>query len=339
MLRVGIVGVSGYSGGVLLDLLIKHENVRVTYVSANDINGPIENIRPHLKGRINLPCKDYNSKEAIKKCDLIILAVPHTVSMMIVPDLMAANKKVIDLSADYRFHDAEKYKLHYKTAHRDKKNLPKAIYGLPELSREDIKNACLLANPGCYPTAAILALAPIISIKTKSIASIAIDAKSGVTGAGRKVAQSLLFAEVNESVKTYKILQHQHAPEIDLIISKLAEEDVSVDFVPHLVPINRGILETIYVRLKNKTRIERVIDLYSKFYKKEQFVRIFKKGQQPELKNVVGTNFCDLGFTANDAGNLIVITSAIDNLMKGASGQAVQNMNLMCGFKESMGLL
>ncbi len=337
MIRAGIAGVSGYSGELLLKLLLNHPNVRVTYTSAGSTTGKIDAILPALRGQTALHCNPYSTKEAIELCDVVFLAVPHTTAMGIVPQLLKAKKRVIDLSADYRLKDAIEYQAWYGTAHTDKTNLVKAIYGLPELYRAQIKNAALIANPGCYPTSAILALAPLVATQTKSIQSIIIDAKSGVSGAGKKAAAQLMFSEVNENFKAYKVLKHQHTPEITNYLSKLAGKKVDVTFVTHLLPINRGILSTVYVQLKKTITLEAIHSIYKKFYKTEKFIRILEPETQPETKNVFATNYCDLGFAAKD--KMLVITSAIDNLMKGASSQAVQNMNIMFGFKETEGLL
>ncbi|MFH1359620.1 MAG: N-acetyl-gamma-glutamyl-phosphate reductase [Candidatus Omnitrophota bacterium] len=339
MTKVGIVGISGYSGGLALELLLKHPFARVTYVSANTTKGRIEEIWPHLKGKTKLYCDPFDLKKAIGLCDVLFLAVPHTVAMGIVPKLLKAGKRVIDISADYRLNDTKLYKTFYGQEHKDKKNLSLAVYGLPELYREKIKRADLVANPGCYPTAAILALAPLVALKAQGIESLTIDAKSGVSGAGRKAALSLLFSEVNESMKAYKVLTHQHTPEIEYYLSRLGKKALCVDFVPHLIPINRGILETIYVRYKKGKLPNKIHDLYMKFYKTEKFVRILKQGEQPEVKCVTGTNYCDISLAVEPKHRLIVITSVIDNLMKGASGQAVQNFNIMCGYRESAGLI
>ncbi|OGX24841.1 MAG: N-acetyl-gamma-glutamyl-phosphate reductase [Omnitrophica WOR_2 bacterium RIFCSPHIGHO2_02_FULL_48_11] len=353
MIKVGIIGISGYSGFTAFELLLKHPGVRVTYISANNTTGAAEEIWPKLKGHTNLVCNKFDAQKAIEKCDVFILAVPHTVAMDLAPQLLSkpakggslavrqagasGGKKVIDLSADYRLESAASFTKWYGTEHKDKTNLKNAVYGLPELYREKIKKANLVANPGCYPTAAILALAPLVSTKTDLIQSIIIDAKSGVSGAGRKVALGFMFSEVNENFKAYKVLNHQHTPEINQYLSKIAGNNVEVTFVPHLLPINRGIQETIYVQFKEKIKAENIHTIYKKFYKTEPFVRILPLGKQPEIKDVAYTNYCDIGVAANK--NLAVITCTIDNLLKGASGQAVQNLNLMCNFKETEGLV
>jgi N-acetyl-gamma-glutamyl-phosphate reductase len=339
MIRLGIVGISGFSGKVLLDILLRHAGVRVTYVAANSTTGRVDAIWPEFTGRTELVCEKFSVAEAQKNCDAVFLALPHTESMKVAGPLMAANKKVIDLSADYRLRRPSVYKTWYKTPHTDPRNLSRAVYGLPELFREKIRSARLLANPGCYPTAAILGLAPLVSMHAKNIQSIAIDAKSGVSGAGRKVSEGLMYCFVNGNFKAYRVLKHQHTPEIRQYLGQLAGFDMPVTFVPHLLPIDSGILETMYVQLRERLSEALLLKLYRQFYKTEPFVRIFDVEHQPEIRNVTGTNFCDIAPAVSDDGRTVVITSAIDNLVKGASGQAVQNLNLMFGMKETEGLL
>ena len=339
MLNVGIVGATGFSGEELIEILLKHPHVRITYLCA-EIDQPtaIVKIFPKFKNKINLICAQPNIKEIISVCDLVFLALPHRVSMEFVPELLGAGKKVIDLSADYRFKDVKIYEKFYQTKHKDKKNLADAVYGLPELYRNKIKTAKFIANPGCYPTAAILALAPTVVLDSIDLDSIIIDAKSGTSGAGRKTVEEFLSSGVTQDFRAYKVNIHQHMPEISQELSKLAGKKTHITFVPHLLPLSKGILETIYVRKVRSTkyRVQNLISLYKKFYKKEPFIRIKEEGDFPRLKDVVGTNFCDIGIK-EDAGSIIII-SAIDNLLKGASGQAVQNMNIMYGFTESSGL-
>ncbi len=337
MIKAGIVGISGYSGCTALELLLNHPDVRVTYVSADTTTGPVGEIWPHLAGQTTLVCEKFNVGKAVSQADLFFLTVPHTTAMKIVPKLLNAGKKVIDISADYRLAKVSDYKKWYDVEHSDTANLKKAVYGLPELYREKIKKAQLIANPGCYPTAAILGLAPLVSSQTKNIQSIIIDAKSGVTGAGRKVHLGCMFSEINENFKAYKVFKHQHSPEINQYLSQLAGTSIEATFTAHLLPINRGILETIYVQLNEALSASTIHGIYKKFYKTEPCVRILELGQQPEIKHVAKTNFCDIGIAADK--KIVVITSAIDNLVKGAAGQAVQNMNIMYNFKETQGLL
>ena len=250
MIKAGIVGVSGYTGKEVLSLLLKHPSVRLTYVAANNTTGPVADIYPEFLNRTTLVVQKFSVDEAVKACDVVFLALPHTESMSVAGKLLKAGVKVIDLSADYRLKSAKIYEQWYGHKHTDTKNIAKAVYGLPELYRAKIKKAKLIANPGCYPTAAILGLAPLVSTR-KDIAAIIIDAKSGVSGAGRKASLGLLQAEVNENFKAYKVLSHQHGPEINQYLTQLAGKQTSAHFVAHLLPITRGILDTIYVQLKN----------------------------------------------------------------------------------------
>ncbi|MBI4707852.1 MAG: N-acetyl-gamma-glutamyl-phosphate reductase [Candidatus Omnitrophica bacterium] len=340
MVNVGIVGATGYTGEELIDILLNHPNARVTSISSRSgTSQKISEIFPKFTNRTDLTCDPINVKEINKSCDIVFLALPHTVSMDLVPNFLKAGKKVIDLSADYRIKNLKTYEKYYQLKHKDAENVPMAVYGLPEIYRLKIRDARLIANPGCYPTVAILSLAPLVAFGLVDLDSLIIDAKSGVTGAGRKLAEGFLFSEVNDDFKAYKVGTHQHAPEIDQELSKLAGKKTKVTFVPHLLPLNRGILATIYVN-KSQAALRKkqsLIELYKKFYKKEPFVRIKEEGNFPRLKDVAGTNFCDIA--VHDSGDKIIVIGAIDNLLKGASGQAVQNMNIICGYPETAGLL
>ncbi|MCM8789705.1 MAG: N-acetyl-gamma-glutamyl-phosphate reductase [Candidatus Omnitrophica bacterium] len=340
MVNVGIVGATGYAGEELIELLLKHPQARINDISAK-IDKPknIAQIFPHFQGRINLVCSKPDLARIKKSCELVFLALPHTVSMEIVAGLLEAGIKVIDLSADYRLKDARTYEKFYMVKHKDIANLKQAVYGLPEIYRLKIRGARLIANPGCYPTVAILALAPLFSLNLVESDSIIIDAKSGVTGAGRKIAESFLFSEINEDFKAYKVNIHQHAPEINQELSKLAGKKITVIFVPHLLPLSRGILATIYVKKSRKSQVasRKLSEVYSNFYKNEPFIRLRKEGDFPRLKDVVKTNFCDI--CIKEEADRIIVVAAIDNLLKGACGQAVQNMNIMYKFPENLGLL
>src|SRR3989338_6249683 len=337
--RVGVVGATGYTGEELVRILVAHPNVEVTYVSGKeDMSETIQDIFPYLRGKLDLPCNAFSADEAIAKTELVFLCLPHTASMEVAPLFLKAGKKVIDVSADYRLQDVQQYEKFYKTAHTDEANLKEAIYGLPEMNREKIKSAQLVANPGCYPTGSILGILPGLKAGVFAADSIQIDAKSGVTGAGRKASKELLFSEVNESVKAYKLFEHQHVPEIDQAFATVAGKNVNVIFVPHLVPINRGILSTIYIKLAKKVSTDELLKIYQDFYANEPFVKIYEGGRLPEIKHVAHTNFCDIGLRVHEEKKLAVIVTAIDNLGKGAAGQAVQNMNIMCGFEETSGL-
>ena len=267
---------------------------------------------------------------------MVFLALPHRVSMEFVPKFLGAAKKVIDLSADYRL-PAEIYAKWYGKNHTDVSNIKKAVYGLPELYRNEIRKADLIANPGCYPTSVILAIAPLIKRGLIEPSGIIADSKSGITGAGRKAAIDLLFGEISENVRAYKIGAHQHMPEMEEVLKNLAGTGVKVLFTPHVIPIRRGILSTVYMKPKKKMSQTEVNKVYSDFYKDEFFVRFKSDGVLPEIKDVVYTNFCDIGARVTDEH--IVTVSVIDNLLKGAAGQAVENMNIMYGLDEKEGLV
>jgi N-acetyl-gamma-glutamyl-phosphate reductase len=340
MLNVGVIGASGYAGEELIDILLGHPEVRINYLAAKlEKSQAITEIFPRFKGRTALVCNnEVHLKEVCKKCDLVFLALPHTVSMEFVPKLLNAGKKVIDLSADYRLKDISVYEKFYATKHKDKARVKEAIYGLPELYRNKIKSAKLIANPGCYPTVSLLALVPLLAFTLVEPESIIIDAKSGVTGAGRKAVLDFFFSEINEDFRAYKVNTHQHMPEINQELSLLANKKIGVVFVPHLLPVNRGILVSIYAdkNKKSKMQSQNLVALYKKFYKNEPYVRIKEEDEFPKLKDVRSTNFCDIGI--QDGKDKVIVIAAIDNLLKGASGQAVQNMNIMCDFPENTAL-
>ncbi len=338
MIKAGVVGISGYSGYEVLNILLHHPAVRVRYVSANSTEGAVGDLHPQLREKTDLICGKFDYKKAISACDVIFLAVPHAISMGVVPHFLKAGRAVIDLSGDYRLKSPTLYKKWYGADHLDGGRLGKIVYGLPEIYRAKIKKARLIANPGCYPTAAILALAPLLSSYSQFARSIIIDAKSGVSGAGKKTNAALMFCEVSDNFKAYKVTAHQHTPEIDQHLSKISGKNIAVTFVPHLLPVNRGILETIYVNLAKKISVADIHSVYKKFYKTEPFVRVLAEGQQTELRNVVGTNTCEISLAMREDANVLVVTVSIDNLLKGAAGQAVQNMNIMFGFPEEQGL-
>ncbi|MFH0917636.1 MAG: N-acetyl-gamma-glutamyl-phosphate reductase [Candidatus Omnitrophota bacterium] len=343
LINVGIIGATGHTGEVLIELLLNHPNVKICHLYNSGRNSPsaqiISDVFPKFKNRLDLICKKPDWAEIKKDCDLVFLALPHTVSMKFAPKLLSLGKKVIDLSADYRIKNHLVYEKFYKVTHQDKGNLKEAIYGLPELNRAKIKTASLLANPGCYPTCAILSLAPLLALNLVDTDSIIIDAKSGVSGAGKKLENEYLFSEIQGDFRAYKVNVHQHAPEIDQLLSKLSGKKVQVTFVPHLLPIERGILCTIYLKKVPgaKLKPKGLLDLYKKFYKGEPFIRIKPEGVFPRIKDVVKTNFCDIGI--KDFGKNIIAIGVIDNLLKGASSQAVQNMNIMYKLPEASGLL
>ena len=337
-IRVGVIGATGYTGEEIVRILAWHPHVEITYVSGKeDREVKIQEIFPYLRNRLDLPCRAFSASDAIAQCDVVFLSLPHTVSMQVAPAFLKAGKKVIDVSADYRLQDVKVYEKFYKVPHADPAHLKEAVYGLPEVNREKIRTARLIANPGCFPTGAILGVLPGLKKGIFIPESVGIDAKSGVTGAGRKASKDLHFSEVNESFKAYKLFEHQHVPEMDQELSSAVGKPMNVIFVPHLLPLNRGILSTIYVGLNKKSSTDELVALYRDFYKNEPFVNVLEKGALPEIKHVTNTNFCNIGLRFNENRNMAVIITVIDNLTKGAAGQAVQNMNILCGFEETAG--
>ncbi len=339
MFKIGIIGATGYTGQELVEVLCEHPVVKMAYLSAKvEKEQNISKIFPSLVGKIDLPCDNLKINEAIKETDILFLAVPHTVSMEIAPKFLKAGKKVIDLSADFRLKNAKVYQKWYGVKHKTPQLLAQAVYGLPELYREKIKKAQLVANPGCYPTAVILGLAPLVEDNCINYDNIIIDAKTGMTGAGRKPLLSLIFSELNENIKAYKINEHQHMCEIEQELTRLIKKKVSIIFVPHVVPLNRGIMATMYVKFRKQITPPKLIDLYKTFYRNEPFIRILDYGITPQTKDVDKTNYCTIGIKMDEKTKTAVVVSAIDNLGKGAAHQAVQNMNIMCGFVETLGL-
>ncbi len=337
-MKVSVIGATGYTGAELVKILLKHPQVEMeTITSQSFANKKISEIYPSLI--TDLVCQELNINKIALSSSFIFTALPHRISMEIVGKLHSRGKKIIDLSADFRFIDPLIYEEWYGTPHQKKELLKKAIYGLPELYREKISRARLVANPGCYPTSSILALAPLVNNDSTKENDIIIDAKSGVTGAGRTLSLATHFPEVNENTRAYQVVGHRHIPEIEEQLSKLAKRKIIITFVPHLVPINRGILCTCYAALKQKTDTKYLLKLYQDFYKEEPFVEILPQGRFPQTKEVLDSNRCRIGITINERSGRAIIISAIDNLAKGAATQAVQNMNIMCGFEETMGLV
>jgi len=338
-LRVGVIGATGYTGGELLRFLVGHGQVEVTCVTSKTYGGqPLAEAYPSLRGFLDLECLSLDVERVAPLADLFFLGLPHRMAMETAIPLVDRGKTVIDLSADFRLRDPAIYERWYGVPHLSLPHLRKAVYGLPELYREQIREASLIANPGCYPTGAILGLAPLLKHGLVDPDSIIIDSKSGASGAGRRLGLSLHFPECNEGLRAYSVAVHRHTPEIEQELSLLAGRQVSVSFTPHLVPMSRGILTTIYTRPYRALPSEEARAIYAEFYRKSPFLRILPEGRLPDTKNVYGSNFCDLGMHFDPrTGRLIVIT-AIDNLVKGASGQAIQCMNLRCGFDEREGL-
>jgi len=339
MLNVAIVGASGYTGLELIRILHCHPEVAVTCLTSEQSAGrKISDIFPTLRGRCDLTLENLEPVRVAEKADLIFTALPHKAAMEVVPTFLKLGKRVIDLSADYRLTDPEVYGAWYEP-HLNPANLKKAVYGLPEVRRAKIKGARLVANPGCYPTSIILGLAPLLKKGLISTGDIIADSASGVTGAGRSAKVDSLYCEVNEGFRAYGVGGvHRHTPEIEQELSLLAGEPLVITFTPHLVPMDRGILSTVYATPFKATTTEKLVQLYQAFYKGEPFVRVLPLGTLPSTAFVRGSNFCDIAPLVDQRTGRVIIVSAIDNLVKGASGQAVQNMNLACGFPETMGL-
>jgi N-acetyl-gamma-glutamyl-phosphate reductase len=336
--RVGIIGATGYTGVELLRLLLLHPEVEVTALTSQKYAGtPIDRVFPSLLKRLQLKCEELNVEILSGKADFIFTAVPHKTAMEVVPLFHRQGKRIVDLSADFRFRNAATYEKWYQK-HTSPDLLPESVYGLPEIHREKIRSARIVGNPGCYPTGALIGLLPLVKKGMISPENIVVDSKSGVSGAGRDVALESLFCEVNEGVKAYKIFAHRHTPEIDQELSQLAQREINVTFVPHLIPMDRGILSTLYVHLTKKMETEELLGLFQEVYRGEPFIRVHPKGKLPNTKDVRGSNLCDIGATVSDSDARAVIVTAIDNLVKGASGEAVQNMNIMLGYPETTGL-
>ncbi len=335
--KVAVLGASGYTGSELIRFLLTHPNVEITHLTAEKHAGRmISDVFPHFGGFLDLELKPLRPKSIPKNIDVIFAALPHGTSAAVIEQLYDRDVKIIDLGADFRI-SSKNYKKWYGQ-HPCPALIKKAVYGIVELNREKIKKAKLVANPGCYPTSSILGLAPAVKHKLADESSIIIDSKSGVSGAGRSPSLDYHFSEVNEGVKAYKVGDHRHMPEIEEALSNYSGLNVNVSFTPHLIPMDRGILSTIYVNLKKKLTTKKLINIYKEHYKREKFVRISEEMSYPSTNQVRGSNFCDIGIKVNSSGTRAVIVSVIDNLVKGASGQAVQNMNLMLGYDELTGI-
>ena len=338
MTKVSIAGATGYTGLELLRLLLQRPDIKIQTLTSETYGGKnISEVFPSLAGQADFVLSKLDDSIA-DSCDILFLALPHTVSMEIIPAFLKYACRVIDLSADYRIKNADSFATWYKTPHKNPGNLSKAVYGLPELHRSDIKTAKLIANPGCYPTSVILGLAPIINESWVDTNGIIADCKSGVSGAGRKVNLGVHFSERNEGVSAYNLAEHRHTPEMEQELSQLAGEKIQISFSPHLMPMTRGMLSTIYINLKSNVELDEILEHYQSFYKDEPFVRILAKGVYANTKFVAYSNYCDIGLQVDQRNNRLIITSAIDNLLKGASGQAIQNMNIMLGVDEKIGL-
>jgi len=323
----------------LIRLLVGHPGVELTVLTSETFQGQnIAEVFPSLNGIVDLELRPLDNNIA-KDCQVLFLALPHTMAMSKLPDYLQSDCKIIDLSADYRLKDPKAYTDWYSVTHTNPELLEKAVYGLPELHRQAIQSAQLVANPGCYPTSVVLALAPLLKTDWVDLGSIISDSKSGVSGAGRKPSLTSHFAEVNEGISPYGLADHRHTPEMEQELSALAGKSVRLTFSPHLVPMTRGMLSTVYINLNQAITDEKLVEHYRSFYKGENFIRVLNPGKFASSHHVLSSNFCDIGLKVDSRNQRLIITSALDNLIKGASGQAVQNMNIMLGLDEKTGLM
>jgi N-acetyl-gamma-glutamyl-phosphate reductase len=340
MINIGIIGATGYVGIEIVRLLQNHPEINIsTVVSQNFVGKKISDVYPNLRNVFDMECEELDIDKISEKADIFVTALPHGVSKEVIPQLVKKGKRIVDHSGDFRYKSVEVYEKWYNIKHGMPELLDISVYGLPELHREAIKTAKIVGNPGCYPTCSILGIAPLIANKLVETKNIIIDAASGVTGAGRSTDLPYQFCECTENFKAYKVSTHRHTSEIEQELSLLAGEEIMVSFTPHLAPMKRGMLSTIYANLTCKKSASQLIDLYKEFYKDEYFVRILDEGTLPETKHVAGSNYIDIGIVVDKRLNRAVILSAVDNLGKGAASQAVQDINIMCGFPEHTGLV
>ncbi len=338
MTRVGIIGATGYTGLELVRLLLRHPGVKITALTSERYVGqPIWKVFPSVMKETDVVCQALEVEPLCQACDFLFTALPHKTAMEVIPGFVRRGLRVVDLSADFRLADPQVYEEWYDK-HTAPELLQDAVYGIPELHRDEIRKAALVANPGCYPTSIILALAPALRHRMIDPRTIIADSKSGVSGAGRSAVLSSMFTEVSENFKAYKVTEHRHTPEMEQELSRVAGEKITITFTPHLVPMKRGILSTIYAALQDAPSENEIVESYRKFYAPEKFVRIHPSDLLPGTGDVFGSNYCDIGLKVDKRNNRLILFSAIDNLVKGASGQAVQNMNLMLGLEESTGL-
>ncbi len=340
MFRIAVIGATGYVGTEIIRLLHQHPAVTISAVVSQSFTGKLfSEVYPNLGKLFDMPLVDMDADALCEKADLFITALPHEASREVIPALIKKGKRVIDHSAAFRFRNKSTFEAWYKSEHGMDDLLDMAVYGLPEIYRSKISAAKLGANPGCYPTCAVLAVAPLLSKGLACHDNIIIDATSGVSGAGRKSDLAYSFCETHENFKPFGVANHRHTPEIEQELSLLAGEEILISFTPHLLPIKRGMMCTSYLNLSDSAlTTESLYEIYREYYKNEFFIRVLKPGAQPEVKNVAGSNFIDIGVTVDRRLNRAVIVSALDNLGKGAAGQAVQCLNLMLGLDETTGL-
>lgn len=340
MIKAGIIGSTGYAGQELVRLLTSHRDVEIRCLSSKSyINKDYSDVYQNYFEIIADRCLDDNMDDLADEVDVIFTATPQGFCSSLINDSILSKTKVIDLSADFRFKDISIYEEWYELKHNNPKLLEASVYGLCEINRSLIKNANLVANPGCYPTSTILSIYPLLKEGLIEKNSIIVDAKSGTSGAGRSIKADNLFCETNENIKAYGIASHRHTPEIEEQLKLAASDEVKINFTPHLVPMNRGILTTSYASLKNNLSYEEIKSVYNKYYKDEKFIRVLNKDVFPQTRWVHGSNYLDINFKIDARTNRIIVIGAIDNLIKGAAGQAVQNMNIMFGLDEAAGLM
>lgn len=340
MIHVSVVGATGYTGGELLKILKNHPDVRVTHVTTSSTPGKsLAEAHPFLRGVYDLALESYDAKKLAKDTDVAFFALPHGVGSKAIAQFLATGKKVVDLSADFRLRDLKTYESWYKVKHASPALLKEAVYGLPELFRSKIPAARLIANPGCYATTTILALAPLLKHGLIDPSTIVVDAKSGVSGAGKKLDLMYHFPENNENFQAYAVGKHRHQPEIEQALKDASGRAAPITFVPHLVPMTRGILANVYAKLKKKTSTAQVRAVFQEMYGEERFIRLLAEGVWPQTKDVSNNNFVDINATVDERNGRVIVLAALDNLVKGAAGQAVQNMNLISGLEETAGLL
>ena len=337
-IKVGIIGATGYAGAELVRLLVGHPNVEISAVGSVSFEGkPISAVYPNLAGVFEASL--VADEQVLERSDVVFASLPHGLSEKYAAACQEKGKVFIDLGADFRLHDEADYKRWYGLDYQQPQLHQKAVYALPELYREQIRGAKIIGNPGCYPTSIALGLAPAIRAGVIEARGIVIDAKSGATGAGRGLAQNTHFPDCNEAFSPYKIAEHRHTPEIEQTLSELAGSPVVVTFVPHLLPVNRGIVSTIYAGLSREVGAEEIHAIYQKAYEAERFVRLCPLGTAANLRNVRLSNYCDISVHVDARAGKLIVVSAIDNMVKGAAGQAIQNMNLACSISEETGLL
>lgn len=337
---VGIIGASGYGGVQLVRLLLEHPQVEIAYLGGDSSAGKkYASLYPHLAHRVDLAVEEIDLDVVADRCEVVFLGLPNGLACKIAPQLIAKGCKVLDLSADYRFRNLDTYTAWYKTERQDKDTAAKAVYGLPELYRSQIQQSSLVGCPGCYPTATLLALSPLLKQGMILPETAIIDAKSGTSGGGRQAKTNMLLAEADNSLGAYGVANHRHTPEIEQTCSELARQEVRVQFTPHLIPMVRGILSTVYATLRDPNLVtEDLITVYKVFYRSSPFVQVLSKGIYPQTKWAYGTNLCYIGIEVDRRTGRVIVLSAIDNLMKGQASQAVQCMNLMMGWTEDLGL-